>query len=141
MFKVFNTQILNNKQRFTRALIFGIIATLISIVLYAFIVRFLRISSSLLFVAGGFFIGWVIGETGHGVQSKFSILAAVCTVCMILLGELFAWFGLSALNPSVFVSGLLFVIQQTLDVSIYNLMSLLFKVSAISISMQKARIL
>lgn len=141
MLKVFNTQILNNKQRFLRAILFGILTTLLCIAAYAIIVRFLGLTSSLLFVAGGFCIGFVIGETGHGVQMKFSILAAICTVCMILLGELFAWFGLSALNPSVFFQGLLFVIQDTLAISVNNLLSLLFKASAISIAMQKARIL
>ena len=84
---IFNTKILNNRQRWNRAFIYAIGATLISVIACTIIQTFL-IRSSFVYLVAAYFISWVILESGHGVQKKFSILAAVCVVATILLSRI-----------------------------------------------------
>ena len=100
--KIFNTKILNNRQRWKKAVICAIGATLLSILVAGFAQYFLGITSSLFAFAISFFISWVILETGHGVQKKFSILAVICVIIAIILSDAIAFFGLDAfLHPMI----------------------------------------
>lgn len=136
--EIFNTKILNNRQRWNRALIYGIIATAISVLVCSLAQRFL-IRSSIFYFLAAYFISWVILESGHGVQKKFSILAASCMVVTIILSEMFAFFGLSALfNP---FGALYYVVIDTLSIDFNSLLSLLIKVYAVYMAYGKARVL
>ena len=134
--EIFNTKILNNRQRWNRALIYAIGATLISSVVCTVLQMFI-IRSSLVYLAAAYFISWVILESGHGVQKKFSILAAVCVVITIFLSE-FLSVTLLGVNP---VSAIYFVFTNLLAVNFNNLLSLLIKAYAIYLAYMKARVL
>lgn len=141
MLKIFNTQILNNRQRFWRAVVFSILAGIVSIAAYSFISGLLNIYSSLLFVGAGYFIGWVVLETGHGVQTKFSILAGVVTIVVIILCDILSVYPLSVLlNPAMLLNGLIFVMQSYLSVSVNALIGLLFRISAVVVAVNSSRI-
>lgn len=134
--EIFNTKILNNRQRWNRALIYAIGATLISIVVCALIQKFL-IRSSLVYLAAAYFISWIILESGHGVQKKFSILAAICVILTILLSEIF-YYILFIGNP---VAAVYYTFVSMLTIDINNLLSLLIKAYAIYMAYEKARVL
>lgn len=134
--EIFNTRILNNRQRWNRALIYAIGATLISVVACAIIQMFL-IRSSLVYLAAAYFISWVILESGHGVQKKFSILAAVCVVATILLSEIF-FYILLGVGP---VAAIYATFVGLLSIDFNNLLSLLIKAYAIYLAYGKARVL
>lgn len=136
MMEIFNTKILNNRQRWNRALIYAIGATLISIVVCALIQKFL-IRSSLVYLAAAYFISWIILESGHGVQKKFSILAAICVILTILLSEIF-YYILFIGNP---VAAVYYTFVSMLTIDINNLLSLLIKAYAIYMAYEKARVL
>ena len=57
---IFNTKILNNRQRWKRALLFGIGATIISGIVIGFVQYFLSFTSSLFAFAIAYFISWII---------------------------------------------------------------------------------
>lgn len=134
---IFNTKILNNRQRWNRALLYGIGASVISILVCSLVQRYL-IETSLLYLAAAYFISWVILEAGHGVQTKFSILAVVCTGITILFSEILSVFGLVALlNP---IAALLFIIQSFLIVDLNNLIRLALCAYSIYLSYERARV-
>ncbi len=137
--KIFNTKILNNRQRWNRALLFGIGATLISGIVIGFIQSMLNFSSSLFDFAIAYFIGWVILEAGHGVQPKFSVLAAVCCAVAIIISDMIGYFGLFAFTNPLF--SIYMVLINYLSVNINNLISLAIKALAIYYAYGKARVL
>ena len=137
--KIFNTKILNNRQRWNRALLFGIGATLISGIVIGFLQYLLNFSSSLFAFAIAHFISWIILETGHGVQPKFSILAAVCTTIAIILSNMIGYFGIFAFMNPLFAGYM--VIINYLSTDINNLISLAITAMAIYYAYGKARVL
>ena len=138
MFKVYNSSTLTNKQRFTRAAIAGFAAMVIRFLVYCIIVSLLHVSSALLFLAMGYFIGWVIQYFGHGVQKKFSIMAVIYTVLAIVLSEA------AAIYISVPFISILEIIPLVLagylDVSINNLIGLILRITGIMVAYQTSRI-
>mgnify|MGYP003292451828 CR=1 FL=1 len=134
--EIFNTRILNNRQRWNRALIYAIGATLISVIVCTLIQMFL-IRSSFIYLVAAYFISWVILESGHGVQKKFSILAATCVVFTILFSDILYYFFLGV-NP---LAAIYFIFMSMLSVNINNLLSLLIKAYAIYMAYGKARVL
>ena len=92
MLKVFNTSILTSKQRFSNALLYGVLSSILMLVVYVFVQRRLPFEIFYLYLGFGYLIGMVIQKTGHGVQPKFSILAAVLCFLIILIGDLLVYF-------------------------------------------------
>lgn len=137
--KIFNTKILNNRQRWNRALIYGIGATIISGIVIGFIQSILGFSSSLFDFVIAFFIGWVILEAGHGVQSKFSILAAICCAVAIIISDTIGYFGFYAFTNPIF--SLYMILINYLSINVNNLISLIIKALAIYYAYGKARVL
>ena len=137
--EIFNTKILNNRQRWKRAILFGIGATIISGIVIGLLQYILHMTSSLFDFAIAFFISWVVLETGHGVQVKFSILAAICTAIAIILADMIGYMGIYALLNPFF--SLYIVILDYLSMDISNLISLLLKGLAIYYAYGKARVL
>lgn len=134
--EIFNTKILNNRQRWNRALIYAIGATLLSTIVCTVFQMFL-IRSSLIYLGAAYFIGWIILESGHGVQIKFSILAAICVVATILLSEILYFFiPFGNLGTAIYLT---FVNMLTVDFN--NLLSLLIKAYAVYMAYGKARVL
>ena len=133
---IFNTKILNNRQRWNRAFIYAIGATLISIFACAIIQMFL-IRSSFVYLAAAYFISWIILESGQGVQKKFSILAAVCVVVTILLSDIL-FYILLGVSP---IAAIYLTFTNMLSVNLNNLLSLFIKAYAIYLAYGKARVL
>lgn len=134
--EIFNTKILNNRQRWNRAVLYATGATLISILVCTIIQMFL-IRSSFIYLAAAYFISWVILEAGHGVQKKFSILAAICVIATILLSEIF-YYVLLGVGP---ISAVYATFVGLLSVDFDNLLSILIKAYAIYMAYEKARVL
>ena len=137
--KIFNTKILNNRQRWKRALLFSIGATLLSGIVIGIIQNILGFTSSLFDFAIAYFISWIILETGHGVQVKFSILASICTAIAIIIADMIGFMGLYALLNPIFSFYL--VLMDYLSIDMSNLLSLALKALAIYYAYGKARVL
>ena len=90
------------------------------------------------YLAAAYFLSWLILETGHGVQVKFSILAAVCTVIVIIVSDMFVTYGM--LTFTFPVNAILSVLRSYVSISINSLLSLIIKIGAISLAYGKARI-
>ena len=136
---IFNTKILNQRQRWNRALLFAIGGTILSIIVCVLIQRMIHLRSSLFYLAAAYFLSWLILETGHGVQIKFSVLAVVCTIIVILLSDMFVIYG--PLTFSFPLEALITVIRSYADVSINSLLSLIIKVGAVTLAYGKSRVI
>ncbi len=137
--EIFNTKVLNNRQRWNRALLYAILGSVVSILVCVFIQRTLHVRSSIVYLLAGLFLGWLVLESGHGVSKKFSILAAGCTVAVIILSDMFLFFGMSTFSH--FIQALLYVLGSYLTISFNNLLSLVIKVAAIGIAYERSRVL
>lgn len=136
---IFNTKILNNRQRWQRALLFSALGTVLCILLCSFLQRMFRIHSSLFYLISSLFMGWLIQESGHGVQKKFSILAVVCMILIIFFSDMFYFFGINALYN--LPTAMFYTVQSYLQIDFSSLLSLLIKAASIGIAYERARVL
>lgn len=137
--EIFNTKILNNRQRWNRACIFAVLGTIISILVCVFIQRFLSIHSSLFYIVAALFLSWLILESGHGVQKKFSILAAVCTVCVIFFSDMFLILGFGTFFN--LFEAIQFTLANFLRMDFNNLLSLIVDVGAVMLAYERSRVI
>lgn len=141
MYKLFNTSALTSKQRFTRAIIAGIVASIGIAIIYGMFTRLIRIQSSLLLVGVGYLIGMVIVKAGRGVQKKFSILGALCCVLSILIADMITIFGFGILfEVGVWPMAIVRVLQSLLLPSFSGILGILFRVGAVGVAYQNSRI-
>ena len=130
MLEIFNTKAITRKQRFTKALVFGILVSLGLIVAYILAIKlFQYILSDVVYIAFGYLIALTVREMGRGVQKQFSILAAVLTIVVIVSIDLVISGGdLRNLLDSLTYGGL------------YSLLSIGYRVLAVYIAYGQARV-
>ena len=142
MLKVFNTTALTQKQRFTRAVLFGLL-TSIGLTFAYVIVNKLMFGIGFVFdifyVGIGYVIGLVIQKTGHGVQAKFSILAAVFCVMIIIFGDLFTLYPLLLKEPSLIGNAFVWLIQYYFS-GVFSIIGFAFRIYGVYTAYQTARI-
>ena len=135
--RIFNTQALSSKQRFTRALIAGIPSALGLGMAYGTLTRILPIRFSIVYIGIGWLIGRIIQENGRGVQPRFSLLAAGLALISFLLAD-----GISVVGFSIFaMPTLLFLIPLSYLNSLNGLLNLLFIAGGVFMAYDQARIL
>lgn len=144
--EIFNTKALGNRQRWQRALISAAIGTVLCIIVCTALQTFLRINSSLFYLAAAFFLAWLIMETGHGVHKKFSILAVVCLLIVILVSDCFVYyFAVEQMLTGSFASNFSLIIRAVIfsyfDISLNNLLSLFILATAFSVAYTRSRII
>lgn len=98
MFEVFNKGALTRNQRFVRALVSGIIVTIVLAVAYGLVAQLLDFEFSVVFVGIGYLIGTTIQKMGRGVQIQFSILGAVLAFLCFFFADIISWFGFSVFS-------------------------------------------
>lgn len=84
--KVYNTNLLNNKQRFPIAIAAGIISAFACALAFALFEHFIGWHFSLFYVAMAYGISSAIKYFGRGVQLKFSIVGVICFILSVVLG-------------------------------------------------------
>lgn len=141
MFKVFNTEALSRNQRFQKALIAGILATLVFGIGYGIIASSLRIEFSVVFLLIGYGIGWAIRTYGRGVQVKFSILGAICAAVCFIIADMIAIGGFSVFfNFQYFLMVFQVVFSRLVSLNPSSLLALLFRVGGVYAAFYSSRI-
>ena len=106
MLHVFNKQALTKKQRFSKAIVFGVLATIIAVILELVLIKVFHVFFDITYLLIGFGIGYAIQYFGKGVQVQFSILAVVLTLIVILLCDLIVYdFDLSYVLANIASNG------------------------------------
>ncbi|MEA5027071.1 hypothetical protein SDC9_111689 [bioreactor metagenome] len=142
MLKVYNKRALTRGQRFMKAVLFGIPTALIAAIVYGTITRLVHIEFSIFFVGVGYLLGYVIQNTGKGVQPRFSILGAVLAVISFLLGDLIAYYGLQIfLYPTWLPYGLYLVLISWFNItSISGILGFAFRAAGIYFAYVNSRV-
>ena len=141
MFKVYNKQAITRQERFNNALVAGIGATAVITVVYGWLSSLLQIEFSVVYLAIGYAIGWIIQKYGRGVQIQFSILAAVLATFCFLFGDMIELFGFQLfMIPEAWPFALQAVLGRLLAADIHSLLSLAFRLGGIYFAYLKARI-
>ena len=126
MLKIFNTPALTRKQRFWRAVIVAVPATLLLSFVYAALYSLIRVDFSLVYIGIGWLIGRIILETGHGVQPVFSFLAAGLALFCFLFSDTVCSYGFRILlYPLGLLQGMFEMLLLWLSPSISSLISTL----------------
>ena len=142
MLKVFNTTSLSQKQRFWQAVLFGSLASIVLVIIYVFISNLMweiGVEFSIVYIAFGYAIGYIIQHTGRGVQVKFSILAALLCVFVIFFGDLLTFYPnlLGDLGNFFFYTSNLLAFYLA---GASSLIGLAFRIVGIVVAFQTARI-
>lgn len=141
MFKVYNKRAVTRQERFMNALVVGIGATVAITFIYGLLASILRVEFSVVYLAIGYAIGYVIQKYGRGVQIQFSILAAVLAALCFLFGDMIAMFGFRILiTPQWWLSALRIEFAQLAATNINSLLSLAFRLGGIYFAYVNARI-
>lgn len=141
MFKIYNTSAISNKHRFYQAVGAGLIAAIAIGILYGLFMSMIHLQSSLLFLLVGYAISWVILKVGRGVQSKFSILGAICAILAIVIADLIMIYGLPILfTPQLWAKGIVYLLHYYFTPGIHSILSVIFRLAAIGVAYQYSRI-
>lgn len=141
MYKIYNSNALNQNQRFLKALILGSITAIVLGIIYGLFSSILRIEFSIVYLAIGYANAYVICNYGRGVQTKFSILGAVLTFVSIFIGDMIARYGLGFFSAfSIWPSLLLMYLRSILATNINSLLGLLFRIGGIYIGYTYSRV-
>ena len=144
MFQVFNKGALTRNQRFARAVLFGLLASLGLCIVYGLISSMLHIEFSYAFILIGYLIGITIQKMGRGVQIQFSVLGAVLAALTFIFADLIAWYGFgvfTSLNFMIFALRSWATIMLDLTAGgISGLLSLMFRGFGVIVAYQNSRI-
>lgn len=129
---IYNSHLLNNKQRFRKALIFSLFASIACSVGFALLVKFTHITFSIYYVITGYIIAKVISDVGHGVGNKYRYLGVVMTILSFILTEIFVIAGLEIiLHPDMWIIAIKIVLSSWVNLSFNTLITLLFMAAGI----------
>lgn len=127
MIEIYNSHMLNNKQRFYKSILFGILAALGCAVVFSLFVRMTNIQFFIFYVLTGYVVSKVITETGRGVGKKFAFLGAGLTFLSIVFTEIFIYLGYDILlQPNYWFSGIRLVLNLWSNLNSHNLMTVFF---------------
>ena len=141
MLKVFNTDALTKNQRFNQALLYGIPSALVLGIGFGIISSMIHIEFSIMYVLFGYLIGLVIQKKGRGVQTKFSVLAAILAFVCFFLGDLVSNFGLSIIwTPGLWGTAASMLLRFYTSISFNTLLGILFRVFGIYYAYINARV-
>lgn len=138
--KVYNTKFLRGNQRFSVALLVGIVSSIACALAYGIIVNVLHFNTSLFYIAMGYGISYCIKTYGRGVEVKYSVLGALCTLFSILLGNVFViLFSIGfqlVYIPVAFVS----VLYSFFQIDLYTVIELICIAYSMYVAYYNARI-
>ena len=137
MYKIYNKSAITRQERFLNALIYGTTATIILTLVYGFIAHIASFEFSVVYLAIGYAIGYVIQRFGRGVQIQFSILAALLAGICFVLGDIISLIGF---DFRYWLRAFFFLMELYLSTNINSLLSLAFRIGGIYFAFKNARI-
>lgn len=122
--KVYNTKFLRGNQRLVVAIIAGVLSALACALGYAVFTSLLPIRTSLLYIAMAYAISYCVKTYGRGVDEKYCIIGAACTLLSIILGGMFVVFMHVGLHLSIIPAAFMMTLASIFDFSVYGIIEL-----------------
>lgn len=121
-----NPKPLSQKERWQRAILFGIPFSIIVGILTAFLNRALgNIEFGIVFIAVGWIIAWFIQTVSHGAQRKFKYLAVACYILAVLVADVIFYAILFDINIFTYLT---IYLRSLLSVDINSLIGVLIRI-------------
>ncbi|MBE6114108.1 MAG: hypothetical protein E7191_03415 [Erysipelotrichaceae bacterium] len=137
--KIYNKSALTRNQRFVKAVLYGIPATLVIAIVLGFLLNIMPIQFEIMFLGVGYAIGYVIRTYGRGVQTRFSILGAVLCAVAIILADAMAIGGIwGMLNPYLWMISVMNYFSSL--TSLWGILGLVFRIGAVATAYEQSRI-
>jgi len=129
--EIYNSHLLNNKQRFRKALLYALAASIGCAFICSFIHRLTTqmagIMFPILYVISGYAVAKAIQKAGGGIGKKYAYMGAGFTVLSILLSELFYFAGYNILlHPQYWELGFRLVFAHIFQFQGTNILTLVF---------------
>ncbi len=139
--KVYNTNLLNNKQRFPIAIGVGIVSAIVCAFGFALFESMIRWHISLLYVVMAYAISSAIKYFGKGVQPKFSILGVACFLLSLVLGFIFYYSMLGGFSFELLPYYLSMMMRSITRISINGIFEMLCIAYSIYLAFYNSRII
>ena len=127
MLKVYNKNALTRHERFQNAIVVGALTAIGCLVLSYVLINVYHVYFSIIFIAIGYVIGYMIQKYGKGVQPKFSLLAGGLTLAVCLIIEFMMYGSLQG-------------IISNLTADVYSLLELIYIGAGCYLAYTNARI-
>ncbi len=130
--QIYNSRTLDSNTRFILAILAGLATGIVLGFAYGFLVNLIHVQSTVIYVAIGWCIAYVIRTVGRGVHKRFAIASAVIMVIAIFVGDMVALFTplgflSSVIDPSLLLYMFELWLKNLLSVDITSLIVLAIK--------------
>lgn len=139
--QIFNTRALTQKQRFSLAVIVGIPSAILLGIAAGKLTQWIGIATGFGFaiinIGAAYLLATVIRKVGRGVQERFSILAAILAVALVMISEI-----VSLGMPIVFIFYLdsyRWVLSMWFNSGISGLLSMIYNAIAVYVAYTYSR--
>lgn len=131
-----NFHYMNNKQRYLKAFLYGLLTAIISGIVVAYLnqltAALAHISFPIVYLASGYAIAKAIHQAGGGIDKSYAYLGAGLTVFSILISEMCYYMGYAILlHPLDWIPALKMIFALYLQIN--QIISLLFMIFAVYI--------
>lgn len=139
--KVYNIKNLNNKQRFSIAIVAGLASAIACGFLFAIIETILPLHFPLLYAAMAYGVSYAVKTFGRGVQPKFTAVGIVSVILSILFGYVFVFIMSIGFNFELLPIYLQTVLMSMLTLDFHGIIELLCIAYSIYIAYYNSRII
>lgn len=145
MMKIYNYNRFDRKKTFLYCILLGVPAAIGLGFVYWLFVVLLGIQFPLLYTFAGYLLGRLVLNVGHGVHTRFSVLAAVLAAITFIFGDVLTFNGgWMLLMPTAWPAGILFVLRYWFRVQTFmnpsTALGLIFRLAGIYEAYINARI-
>lgn len=137
--KIYNTHMMNNKQRFWKSFMYGLITAVACAFLVAYLNEFTaqlaHLSFPILYLFTGYAIAQSIHKAGGGISKQYSYLGAVLTIFSIIFSEIFYYMGYDILiHPQLWISAIQSIFHIWFSFTSSSILSIVFMIWGVYIA-------
>lgn len=143
--QIYNAHLLNNKRRFWKAVVYGLLAALGCAFVISYLMRLtadqMNMIFTILYFIPGYLIPKAIHKAGGGIGKKYAYLGAILTFLSLLLCDFFLLAGYQVLfQPQIWPVTLRMVFNFRFALNLNSLLSLLCIAFSIAIAYRESDI-
>lgn len=136
---------MNNKQRFQKAFLYGLITAIVSGMVVAYLnqltATLIQMSFPILYLLSAYVIATAIHKAGGGISKNYSYLGAGLTVLSLLISEMCTYMGYDIIiRPMDWIPALRLVGYLTFQFDTNSLISIIFIILAVYIGYNESDI-
>ena len=112
MLKIYNSHKIDRTKRFLWCIALGLPSAMGLGIVYGIFVALFGIQLSVLYIGIGYVLGKLVLNVGHGVHTRYSVLAAVLAAFAFIFGDMLTFNGgWILLMPQTWGAGILFILR------------------------------